>query len=83
MTNRNPHRKYRWGFVLRFLERMTLEKCGHRLEPLLGKGTFQTVGFGEGQDVTVYPMEDGTLIHALDIGALFMDSNLRHYKWAE
>lgn len=36
---------------------------------------------GEGQDVTVYPMEDGTLIHALDIGALFMDSNLRHYKW--
>lgn len=38
---------------------------------------------GEGQDVTVYPMEDGTLIHALDIGALFMDSNLRHYKWAE
>lgn len=37
---------------------------------------------GEGQDVTVYPMEDGTLIHALDIGALFMDSNLRHYKWS-
>ena len=36
---------------------------------------------GEGQDVTVYPMEDGTLIYALDIGALFMDSNLRHYKW--
>ena len=36
---------------------------------------------GEGEDVTVYPMEDGTLIHALDIGALFMDSNLRHYKW--
>lgn len=37
---------------------------------------------GEGQDVTVYPLEDGTLIHALDIGALFMDSNLRHYKWS-
>lgn len=37
---------------------------------------------GEGEDVTVYPMEDGTLIHALDIGALFMDSNLRHYKWS-
>lgn len=36
---------------------------------------------GEGEDVTVYPMEDGTLIHALDVGALFMDSNLRHYKW--
>ncbi len=36
---------------------------------------------GEGQDVTVYPMQDGTLIHALDIGALFIDSNLRHYKW--
>ena len=36
---------------------------------------------GEGEDITVYPMEDGTLIHALDIGALFIDSNLRHYKW--
>ena len=36
---------------------------------------------GEGEDVTVYPMADGTLIHALDIGALFIDSNLRHYKW--
>ncbi len=37
---------------------------------------------GEGEDVTVYPMEDGTVIHALDVGALFIDSNLRHYKWA-
>lgn len=36
---------------------------------------------GEGEDLTVYPMEDGMLIHALDIGALFIDSNLRHYKW--
>lgn len=36
---------------------------------------------GEGEDVTVYPMEDGTLIHALDVGALFIDANLRHYKW--
>lgn len=36
---------------------------------------------GEGEDVTVYPMEDGTVIHALDVGALFIDSNLRHYKW--
>ena len=36
---------------------------------------------GEGEDLTVYPMDDGTLIHALDIGALFIDSNLRHYKW--
>ena len=35
---------------------------------------------GEGEDVTVYPMEDGTLIHALDIGTLFIDANLRHYK---
>ncbi len=35
---------------------------------------------GEGQDLTVYPMDDGTLIHALDIGAMFIDSNLRHYK---
>ena len=37
---------------------------------------------GEGEDVTVYPMEDGTLIHALDIGTLFIDANLRHYKWS-
>lgn len=37
---------------------------------------------GEGEDLTVYPMEDGTLIHALDVGALLIDSNLRHYKWA-
>lgn len=36
---------------------------------------------GEGEDVTVYPMEDGTLIHALNIGTLFIDANLRHYKW--
>ena len=36
---------------------------------------------GEGEDVTVFPMEDGTLIHALDVGAMFVDSNLRHYKW--
>ncbi|MCQ2484712.1 MAG: hypothetical protein MJ168_05195 [Clostridia bacterium] len=36
---------------------------------------------GEGEDVTVCPMADGTLIHALDIGTLFIDANLRHYKW--
>lgn len=35
---------------------------------------------GEGEDITVLAMEDGTLFHALDIGALFIDSNLRHYK---
>ncbi len=35
---------------------------------------------GEGEDITVLPMEDGTLFHALDLGALFIDSNLRHYK---
>lgn len=36
---------------------------------------------GEGEDVTVYPMDDGTLIHALNLGTLFIDANLRHYKW--
>lgn len=36
---------------------------------------------GEGEDVTVLPMQDGTFIHALDIGTLFIDANLRHYKW--
>lgn len=35
---------------------------------------------GEGEDVTVFPMDDGTLVHTLDVGALFIDSNLRHYK---
>lgn len=35
---------------------------------------------GEGEDITVLKTEDGTLFHALDIGALFIDSNLRHYK---
>lgn len=36
---------------------------------------------GEGEDLTVFPMEDGTTIHALNVGAMFIDSNLRHYKW--
>lgn len=35
---------------------------------------------GEGEDLTVLTMEDGTFIHALDIGTLFIDANLRHYK---
>lgn len=35
---------------------------------------------GEGEDLTVLPMGDGTFIHALDIGTLFIDANLRHYK---
>lgn len=35
---------------------------------------------GEGEDLTILPMEDGTFIHALDIGTLFIDANLRHYK---
>ena len=35
---------------------------------------------GEGEGLTVLPMSDGTFIHALDVGALFIDSNLRHYK---
>lgn len=34
---------------------------------------------GEGEDITVLPMADGTVFHALDIGALFIDANLRHY----
>lgn len=38
---------------------------------------------GEGEGITVLEMEDGTLFHALDIGALFIDSNLRHYKPVE
>ena len=34
---------------------------------------------GEGEDITVLPMADGSVFHALDIGALFIDANLRHY----
>ncbi len=35
---------------------------------------------GEGEGITVLEMEDGTVFHALDLGVLFIDSNLRHYK---
>ena len=35
---------------------------------------------GEGEDMTVLPMADGTLLHTLTIGALFIDANLCHYK---
>ena len=36
---------------------------------------------GEGEGLTVLPMDDGTYIHTLQLGALFIDSSLRHYKW--
>lgn len=35
---------------------------------------------GEGEGLTVLPMDDGTYIHTLQLGALFVDSSLRHYK---
>ena len=35
---------------------------------------------GEGEDLTILPMTDGTLFHSLTIGALFLDANLCHYK---
>lgn len=35
---------------------------------------------GEGEDITVLPMADGTVFHALHIGAMFIDANLRHYE---
>ena len=35
---------------------------------------------GEGEGLTILPMEDGTYIHTLQLGALFIDSTLRHYK---
>ena len=35
---------------------------------------------GEGEGMTVLPMADGTLLHTLTIGALFLDANLCHYK---
>ncbi len=38
---------------------------------------------GEGEGITVLEMEDGTVFHALNLGTLFIDSNLRHYKPVE
>lgn len=35
---------------------------------------------GEGEGLTILPMEDGTYIHTLQLGALFIDSSLRHYR---
>jgi len=35
---------------------------------------------GEGEDLTILPMADGTYIHTLQLGASFLDSTLRHYK---
>ena len=35
---------------------------------------------GEGEGLTLLKMEDGTYIHTLQLGALFIDSSLRHYK---
>lgn len=35
---------------------------------------------GEGEGITVLEMEDGTVFHALNLGTLFIDANLRHYK---
>lgn len=35
---------------------------------------------GEGEDLTVFPMEDGTWLHTLQTGALFVDVTLRHYR---
>ena len=35
---------------------------------------------GEGEDITVCPLPDGTYIHTLQLGALFVDATLRHYK---
>lgn len=36
---------------------------------------------GEGEGLTLLSMEDGTYIHTLQLGALFIDSSLRHYKY--
>ncbi|MBQ3537887.1 MAG: hypothetical protein IJA39_04825 [Clostridia bacterium] len=35
---------------------------------------------GEGEGLTLYDAEDGTYIHTLQLGALFIDASLRHYK---
>lgn len=35
---------------------------------------------GEGEDITICPLENGTWLHTLQLGALFVDSALRHYE---
>ncbi len=42
---------------------------------------FSASNGGEGRDLTVFPVPDGTAIHALNSGAMGMDMNFRHYKW--
>ncbi|HIT52308.1 MAG TPA: hypothetical protein IAD07_00025 [Candidatus Fimivicinus intestinavium] len=34
---------------------------------------------GEGEGITVLPMEDGSLFHTLEVGMLFLNSTFRHY----
>ena len=38
---------------------------------------------GEGEGLTLLKCEDGTYIHTLQLGALFIDASLRHYKLPE
>ncbi len=38
---------------------------------------------GEGEGITVLEMDDGTVLHALNLGTLFIDANVRHYKIPE
>lgn len=59
------------------LESGSVEKCFDRI--MYEYKLIDNFG-GEGEGITILPMEDGTFFHALDIGALFIDSNLRHYK---
>ena len=36
---------------------------------------------GEGEDLTLLPLPDGTFIHTLQTGASFLDVTLRHYAY--
>ncbi|MBQ6707704.1 MAG: hypothetical protein IJM97_01995 [Clostridia bacterium] len=36
---------------------------------------------GEGEGLTILKRADGTTIHTLQLGTLFVDSSLRHYEW--
>jgi hypothetical protein len=36
---------------------------------------------GEGEGLTLLSMEDGSYIHTLQLGALFIDSSLNHYSY--
>lgn len=59
------------------VENGTVEKYFDRI--MVNSDKIDNFG-GEGEDMTVLEMEDGTVFHTLELGALFINANLKHYK---